>query len=174
MLKTAAALHDTGKTRDLWQNAMRAPRDGRPYAKTKGGGDGKALGGYRHEFGSLRDLSPDLSLSHLPPALAHEIDAARRQLSELPETVRDLALHLIAAHHGDARPEIAPVDPDALPLDSAKLVNAVALRFARLQRQWGPWGLAWWESLLRAADWAASRKLIEEAEQKPPLATAAE
>jgi hypothetical protein len=33
----------------------------------------------------------------------------------------------------------------------------VALRFARLQKRWGPWGLAWWESLLRAADQQASR-----------------
>jgi CRISPR-associated endonuclease/helicase Cas3 len=31
------------------------------------------------------------------------------------------------------------------------------LRFARLQRRWGPWGLVWWESLLRAADQQASR-----------------
>jgi hypothetical protein len=38
----------------------------------------------------------------------------------------------------------------------------VALRFQRLQRHWGPWGLAWWEALLRAADWAASRQVIEE------------
>jgi CRISPR-associated endonuclease/helicase Cas3 len=34
----------------------------------------------------------------------------------------------------------------------------VALRFARLQKRWGPWGLAWWESLLRAADQQASRE----------------
>jgi CRISPR-associated endonuclease/helicase Cas3 len=33
----------------------------------------------------------------------------------------------------------------------------VALRFARLQKRWGPWGLAWWEALLRAADVQASR-----------------
>jgi len=29
-------------------------------------------------------------------------------------------------------------------------------RFARLQRKYGRWGLAYLESLLRAADWAAS------------------
>ena len=34
----------------------------------------------------------------------------------------------------------------------------VALRFARLQKQWGPWGLAWWEVVLRAADQQASRE----------------
>ena len=34
----------------------------------------------------------------------------------------------------------------------------MAERFARLQREWGPWGLAWWESLLRAVDARASRE----------------
>jgi CRISPR-associated endonuclease/helicase Cas3 len=33
----------------------------------------------------------------------------------------------------------------------------VALRFARLHKRFGPWGLAWWEALLRAADQQASR-----------------
>ncbi|MFN3351888.1 hypothetical protein, partial [Pseudorhodoplanes sp.] len=42
----------------------------------------------------------------------------------------------------------------------------VALRFARLQRQWGPWGLAWWESLLRAADQQASRQHEDNAGDK--------
>jgi CRISPR-associated endonuclease/helicase Cas3 len=166
MLTTAAALHDTGKARDLWQNAMRAPRLGRPYAKTRGGGDGKALGGYRHEFGALRDQSSDAGLDHLPQDLAREIEAARRRLWELPEAARELALHLTAAHHGHARPVITPIDPAAPPSDPAVLALAreAVLRFAKLQRQWGAWGLAWWESLLRAADWGASSKVIEEAE----------
>jgi CRISPR-associated endonuclease/helicase Cas3 len=34
----------------------------------------------------------------------------------------------------------------------------IALRFARLEARWGPWGLAWWETLLRAADQGASRE----------------
>jgi CRISPR-associated protein Cmr4 len=36
--------------------------------------------------------------------------------------------------------------------------GAVALRFVRLQKRWGPWGLAWLESVLRAADQQASRE----------------
>jgi CRISPR-associated endonuclease/helicase Cas3 len=82
----------------------------------------------------------------------------------LPEDLRDLALHLVAAHHGYARPVITAVDPDNAPSASAAFAQAAALRFARLQARWGPWGLAWWEALLRAADWAASRQLNERAE----------
>jgi CRISPR-associated endonuclease/helicase Cas3 len=67
-------------------------------------------------------------------------------------------LHLIAAHHGFARPLIGTESCDDAP-PSALEARAVeiALRFARLQARWGPWGLAWWESLLRAADQLASR-----------------
>ncbi|GAB4187926.1 MAG: hypothetical protein OHK0024_28380 [Thalassobaculales bacterium] len=144
MLVAAARLHDRGKARERWQRAMAAPLDGRPYAKTGGGGNPRLLEiaghTYRHEFGSLRDCADD-------PALR-----------ALPEDMRDLALHLIAAHHGWARPVIAPVDPEEPPSASAARAAEVALRFARLQRQWGPWGLAWWEALLRAADWAASAR----------------
>lgn len=84
-------------------------------------------------------------------------------IQALPEDLRDLALHLVAAHHGYARPVIAAVDPDHAPSASAALARATALRFARMQTRWSPWGLAWWEALLRAADWAASRELNERA-----------
>ncbi len=47
----------------------------------------------------------------------------------------------------------------------------MALRFARLQKRWGPWGLAWWEALLRAADQQASRDL--EAAPQPDAQEAA-
>lgn len=143
-LVAAARLHDRGKARDLWQRAMGAPHDAVCYAKTEGGGNPRMLeigdDTYRHEFGSLREAQNDADLL------------------DLPEELRDLALHLVAAHHGFARPVIAALDPDELPSISAQRAPAIALRFARLQRRWGWWGLAWWEALLRAADWAASAK----------------
>ena len=146
---------------------MRAPRDEqRPYAKTTGGGDGRALGGYRHEFGSLRDAlhsSTSAATASLPVSLRKALDETRATLDTLPVPLKDLALHLIVSHHGHARPVIAPIDPDpdVPPWLSSELARDAALRFARLQRQWGPWGLAWWEAVLRAADWAASREINE-------------
>jgi CRISPR-associated endonuclease/helicase Cas3 len=69
-----------------------------------------------------------------------------------------LGLHLIGAHHGFARPVIGiGGGEDAPPSALEERAREVALRFARLQKRWGPWGLAWWESLLRAADQQASR-----------------
>jgi CRISPR-associated endonuclease/helicase Cas3 len=142
MLEIAARLHDLGKARPLWQRAMGAPSNGAAYAKTIGGGNPRLLRVgdeiYRHEFGSLRDAEADAELNALSPEL------------------RDLALHLVAAHHGFGRPSIAAVDPDEPPTASAARAPDVALRYARLQKRWGWWGLAWWESLIRAADWAAS------------------
>jgi CRISPR-associated endonuclease/helicase Cas3 len=162
LLVAAAEAHDLGKARALWQNAMNARRDdGRPYAKTEGGGDGRALNGYRHEFGSLRDvlLSPE---AYLPPVVADDPDR------------RDLALHLILAHHGWGRPSIKAYDPDQIPSRSPAIAQEAALRFAKLQARWGAWGLAWWESLLRAADWAASRELNEQPESDAAVAHAKE
>jgi CRISPR-associated endonuclease/helicase Cas3 len=148
MLIAAAAVHDAGKARDRWQRAMGAPRENRPYAKTDGRGAIPALlGGYRHEFGSLRDAQKG---AFLP---------------DMPEDIRELGLHLIASHHGFARPVIAAIDPEAPPSACAELAQEAALRFARLQARWGVWGLAWWEALLRAADWTASRKLNQGEDQ---------
>ncbi len=41
-------------------------------------------------------------------------------------------------------------------MDVALIASEVPRRFARLQRKYGRWGLAYLESLLRAADYAAS------------------
>lgn len=139
MLVIAIKAHDLGKNRLLWQTAMNAPQTGRPYAKTKGGGNPKSLEGYRHEFGSLADI------------------ADNSEINALPAELQDLALHLIASHHGYACPVIAPIDPHAPPSILAERAQQAALRFARLQRQWGPWGLAWWEAVFRAADHRASQ-----------------
>jgi CRISPR-associated endonuclease/helicase Cas3 len=145
-LAVAAFLHDEGKRAFRWQRAFKASRDAKKYgfsgplAKTRGPIDQQVLDGYRHEFGSL------------PYAEAHA------RFKVLPEEWRDLVLHLIAAHHGQARPVIATRGcEDAPPSALEERAGEVALRFARLQKRWGPWGLAWWEALLRAADQQASR-----------------
>jgi len=135
----AARLHDEGKRAMRWQRAFNAKGDG-IYAKTKGPLILARLGGYRHEFGSLPYAEKDA------------------QLQKLPAELQDLVLHLIAAHHGRARPVIGTDGcEDAPPSVLETRARDVALRFARLQKQWGPWGLAWWEALLRAADQQASR-----------------
>ena len=121
-LAIAARLHDDGKAAARWQNAMNAPKDGRPYAKTCGGGSWRLLEGYRHEFGSL----------------------LRGERMDLPDGTRDLILHLIAAHHGYARPLISSAGCEQGPpsrLEST--AGEAALRFARLQKRYGSWGLAW-------------------------------
>ncbi len=140
MLRIAARLHDEGKDCDRWQNAFSANREGRPYAKTIGPVKFALLDGYRHEFGSLPIIEAD------------------PEFQELALHLQELCLHLVSAHHGFARPVIRPGGcEDSPPSALESRARDVALRFARLQQRWGPWGLVWWESLLRAADQRASR-----------------
>jgi len=138
-LEISARLHDEGKQAKRWQQAFNALPDG-IYAKTKGPMRFARLGGYRHEFGSLFHIEKDDQFKRLPPEL------------------QDLVLHLVAAHHGRARPLIETAGcEDAPPSALESRAGDVALRFARLNVRWGPWGLAWLEALLRAADQQASR-----------------
>lgn len=141
LLALAARFHDEGKRALRWQRAFNAPSDGRHYAKTRGPIDFDFLDGYRHELGSLPYV---------------EADAAFRKLSADDQ---EFVLHIIAAHHGFARPVIGTSGcDDAPPSIVDERARVVTLRFARLSKRWGPWGLAWWETLLRAADQIASRR----------------
>jgi CRISPR-associated endonuclease/helicase Cas3 len=138
----AAEFHDHGKNRQHWQRlAGGVPTDpGRPWAKETLG-KAKYLKRdprrYRHEFGSVRELC----------------DAAE---NASPEAL-DLALHMIAAHHGRARPHFPAggFDPGH-EAKSTEIRGEITRRFARLQRKYGWWRLAWLESLLRCADALAS------------------
>jgi CRISPR-associated endonuclease/helicase Cas3 len=146
MLTVAARLHDEGKKAERWQFAFRAVDDQKkfniegPLAKTRGPIIQSVLDGYRHEFGSLTYARNDA------------------EFMDFPEELQNLVLHLIAAHHGYARPLIGTSGCDGPRSMLNERAYEVALRFARLQRLWGPWGLAWWEALLRAADAQASRE----------------
>jgi CRISPR-associated endonuclease/helicase Cas3 len=143
MLAEATALHDEGKAARRWQRAFNAPTSD-VFAKTKGPVNTSALDGYRHELGSLTRVSGSEVLKRLGPAW-HE-----------------LALHLVAAHHGFTRPIISTSGFDELPPSAVEArARDAALRFLDLQAKWGPWALAWWEALLRAADIWASRDLEE-------------
>lgn len=145
MLALAARLHDEGKRARQWQLAFGAPADGKTfYGKTLSRPNQSVLAGYRHELGSLPYAESDARVARLEPEL------------------RDLCLHLIVAHHGHARPLIPAQGADEPPSRLQRRARQIALRFSRLEKRWGPWGLAWWESLLRAADQRASRRNDEE------------
>lgn len=141
----AAKLHDLGKNRALWQHGIGN------YDKTivlaKAGRKLRPREGrdpYRHEFGSLIEAT------------------ARAEFTGLSSDEQDLVLHLIAAHHGRARPHFPAdecYDPAASFADSQVTAAAVPLRYAHLQLKHGRWGLAYLESLLRAADYAASAEI---------------
>lgn len=152
-LKAAAELHDSGKDRRVWQDAIFNPNTDKPLAKSSNKGmDWRRLGGYRHEFGSLLDA------------------AQHNGMSQLSADERELALHLIAAHHGNARPHF---EPDAFTFEkNSAEENEVAAhealrRFGRLQLRYGRWKLAWLESLLRCADAAASAEPSSDKDSEP-------
>jgi CRISPR-associated endonuclease/helicase Cas3 len=109
----------------------------------------RALGGYRHEFGSLLEALADTQLH--------------------TNAERDLILHLIAAHHGWARPhfELRSFDHTCTTRENVETAVEAMRRFGRLQERFGRWGLAWLESLLRCADIAASQQAAESATEPP-------
>jgi len=139
----AAMYHDLGKDRTLWQRSIGNLDPSKTYAKSGGNMWMREFTGYRHEYGSLRDV------------------ITREEFAKLDAEMQDLTLHLIAAHHGRARPhfsadEAFEVEPK--PTDAATLASDILRRFARLQRKYGRWGLAYLESLVRAADIKSSQQ----------------
>ncbi|HYE76028.1 MAG TPA: type I-U CRISPR-associated helicase/endonuclease Cas3, partial [Blastocatellia bacterium] len=139
LLAAAGVRHDLGKAREWWQKAI-GNFSSELYAKSNNNSFDHGFNqGYRHEFGSLIDSLEDKSLTAHPD--------------------RDLILHLIAAHHGYARPyfpERAFDRNQPKPLNQ-HIAHETVLRFNRLQHQYGWWQLAYLEAVLKAADALASR-----------------
>jgi CRISPR-associated endonuclease/helicase Cas3 len=128
----------------VWQAAIgnSAYATGRVLAKSGGVMRPALLNSYRHELGSL-------------------LDVAKRSEAELSALgYRDLVLHLIAAHHGRARPHFPAAevfDPNYPASECDLVASAVPDRFASLQKRHGRWTLAWIEAIVRAADAIASQ-----------------
>ena len=179
-LRHAAYWHDVGKLDDRFQLVLRQGDEvasglGEPLAKSAcvptSPARRKAIRtaaglpkGFRHEMLSLQL-------------------AERYAVPLIPEQDTDIFLHLVASHHGHARP-FAPVVPDPEPpaisgrhddvgitMSAAeraesvaphRLGSGVADRFWRLTRQYGWWGLAYLEAVLRLADWYGSEHVTNE------------
>lgn len=176
-LKSAAALHDWGKADWRFQALLRSSFVFAAMAS------GVVLAKSGSITSSLTARREARKRAGLPEGFRHEMLSA--QMSEstvgqsvLPkdENLRALTLHLIAAHHGYARP-FAPVVENDTPPDvsllmqgqqvlvtgAERLVNpahaldsGIAERFWQLTRRHGWWGLALLETVLRLADQYAS------------------
>jgi CRISPR-associated endonuclease/helicase Cas3 len=137
----AARLHDIGKDRRAWQLSIGNRDRSRTLAKSGGRMAPIELTPYRHELGSVLDAPDD------------------PRLADLSDEQREVVLHLIAAHHGRARPHFPSrelFDPEAEGATAQTEGVRIVERFGKLQRKFGRWGLAYLESLVRAADYAAS------------------
>ncbi|MDE3156900.1 MAG: type I-U CRISPR-associated helicase/endonuclease Cas3 [Acidobacteriota bacterium] len=170
-----AEMHDLGKADERFQAMLR--RSDRTDAWLRAG-LAAALWAKSDGVPQTRAQGRDARRrAGLPEAFRHEMLSI--QLAEhgasLPadEAGRDLLLHLVAAHHGHARP-FAPVTIDeelprvavngielnherrAALVPPHRIDSGVAERFWRLTRQYGWWGLAYLEAVLRLADQQAS------------------
>ena len=176
LFKTAGQWHDVGKLDERFQILLRNGDDLADF--------GKLLAKSDKIPGSPQRRSEVWKSAGLPEHFRHEMlslqlaEAESERFAQFSEEERDLILHLIASHHGYARP-FAPVCEDENPPPVSGTVNGcnckldekerrglipphrldsgVSERFWRLTRRYGWWGLAYLESVLRLADWRASR-----------------
>jgi len=136
----AAGGHDVGKDCPWWQRAVGCFT--RPsVAKAVNEEFNHAINqGYRHELGSVAKLQQAPTIASMDPCAA------------------DLLLHLVAAHHGHGRPGFRTEAMGPIPSSGLKqAIDAVPVRFARVQAAHGWWGLAWLEALVKTSDVLASR-----------------
>ncbi len=113
---------------------------------------------------------PNTILAKSAPGTSPRIIIETRR-HEFGASATGLSAHCIAAHHGRARPHFADDEHD-----NEGLATDIPRAFAALQSQYGRWGLAYLESLLRAADYAASAGIVAvrslECDDSSPLSSA--
>jgi len=179
-LLRAARWHDVGKLDERFQLILRQGNEiandlAKPLAKSA----------FMPTSPARRDAIR--AAAGLPKGFRHEMlsfQLVERHAGLLAsEQAADLILHLVASHHGHARP-FAPVvvdpepptivgchDGEVIALDAAdrkrlvephNLGSGISDRFWRLTRRYGWWGLAYLEAILRLGDWYGSEHVVEE------------
>jgi CRISPR-associated helicase Cas3 len=84
--------------------------------------------------------------------IAAKLAGFRHEFESIDASDGELEKHVIAAHHGGARPTwIGDRELSPQHIDEDK-VYAQIIRFSGLQQKYGWWGLAYLEALLRCAD----------------------
>lgn len=170
----ATDLHDLGKADERFQAVLR--RTDRTDTWLLIGMDSVLLAKSDGMPQTAQQRKEARERAGLPHGFRHEILSVQiadiAALASTENVDRALILHLIAAHHGYARP-FAPVVPDEDPPDVAvngvhvsaversrlplhRIGSGISERFWRLTRKYGWWGLAYLETILRLADQQAS------------------
>ncbi|SDC21146.1 CRISPR-associated endonuclease/helicase Cas3 [Sanguibacter gelidistatuariae] len=160
LLELAGRLHDEGKADPRFQRMLAG------YANTTVSGG--ALVTTDNATGETRTrplLAKSTGSGTEDTRSRRQSDSRRRREAGVPESWRhegasikavpemdggELVRHLVGSHHGWYRPAFQPIAPDQ---DHG---FAHASEFLRLNAEYGPWGLAYLETLLRLADWRAS------------------
>ena len=170
-VETAGRLHDIGKADRRFQRWL-DPDGDHPEDLVLAKSDMP-----RHRWDAAR------AAARWPRGGRHEALSARlvrRWLDSQPEwgnlLQRDLLLHLVISHHGKGRPLVPPVSDDTAsvvswtvdgspveaPADLSVVDWSQPRRFRSLNGQFGPWGLALLETIVRLADHAVSGRARKE------------
>ncbi|MEX0915839.1 MAG: CRISPR-associated endonuclease Cas3'' [Wenzhouxiangellaceae bacterium] len=188
ILTEAGRWHDVGKAHEAFQRGIvddKKPDRETLWAKSAQGGmpryhvldeDGKELSrkGFRHELASMlawlehgdKNEHADL-IAYLIAAHHGKVRMGLRALPTENEPPGQETLYARGVWHGDRLPTVAlngkSVPETELHLDLMKLGEGPqgpswTERTQRLLRTHGPFRLAWLETLIRIADWRASRK----------------
>lgn len=136
-LAQAARWHDVGKAKESFQRYMGRCEGAPALGKSRRGRSNPAT-----ERRIAEAMDHELGWRH-EGASAHLVQASVDD---------DLVVHLIGSHHGRFRPFLNSHSEQA---DQRELPQR-ARAFHRLNEQFGPWGLAYLEALVRLSDWHAS------------------
>ncbi len=178
LLERAARAHDLGKAHPVFQAMLTARlpdddarRNAGPWAKSAGGGGGRSQRKhFRHELASalarMAQGAEDLEV-YIIAAHHGKLRLALRSRPGEKEPPLAATRFALGVWDGDVLPETSlgaeVVSPElVLNLEVMELGDGPSgpswsARMSTLRDDWGPFRLAYWESLVRVADWRATR-----------------